>query len=160
MKTIILDLDNCIANDEWRIPFIDWSAEDPMSRYHDYHSLAAFDKVGNTHLFEELSVENRLVICTARPVLYRAATEHWLDTNGVGYDIIMMRDNNDHRHSLQLKQSQLDKLINQFGVHKDDIICAYDDRQDVIDMYLANGIPAERAWLHDTCAFSKPTEVA
>ena len=39
MSFIILDLDNCIADDQWRISRINWQHKDPMRRYHDYHSL-------------------------------------------------------------------------------------------------------------------------
>lgn len=158
MKTVILDLDNCIADDAWRIPSIDWSQSDMMGRYHDYHSLAAFDKVANTDLFEELSAENRLIIMTARPVLYRAATEHWLDTNGVGYDILMMRSNADHRASAELKESQLHRAILDFGLITNEVICAYDDRPDVVAMYRRNLVNAEVRAIHSICAYTKPSE--
>jgi hypothetical protein len=103
MSCIILDLDNCIANDAWRIPKINWQKENPLDRYHDYHSLSGFDELGNGDILTRHELAE-IVIFTARPVLYRAVTEEWLRRNGVNYEYLVMRNNNDHCHSLELKR--------------------------------------------------------
>ena len=72
MSVIILDLDNCIADDSWRIPKINWAAEDPLNRYHDYHSLSGFDTAHNHDLY--INTRCDIVIFTARPIMYRALT--------------------------------------------------------------------------------------
>ena len=121
---IILDLDNCIANDEWRIPAINWHKKDPTARYHDYHALAAFDTAYNHCLW----AGKRCAIFTARPIAFRAPTVEWLRRAGVQVEFILMRNDDDHRPSCDLKETQLKWLFDPllYGVHKHDIEMAYD----------------------------------
>lgn len=158
MSIIILDLDNCIANDEWRIKEIDWEQENPTARYHNYHGLAAFDEPGNTDLFNCL-VPHDIVIFTARPKFYGAPTAEWLKRNGINFSLLFMRDNNDHTHSKELKRRFLVELIQGMGVDPGKIVCAYDDRDDVVEMYKKLGIPAEVRKIHDTCAYTAPSKI-
>lgn len=158
MSIIILDLDNCISNDEWRIKEIDWQQENPTARYHAYHGLAAFDEPGNTDLFNCL-VPHDIVIFTARPMFYNAPTVEWLKRNGVQFSALFMRENNDHTHSKELKRKFLNTLVHAVGVNPGEIACAYDDREDVVDMYKKLGIPAEVRKIHDTCAYTVPSKI-
>lgn len=153
---IILDIDNTIANDGWRIPRIQWQHDDPMRRYHEYHSLSAFDQAGNHDLFVGRS---DVIILTARPVHYRSITEEWLRRNGVNYEILIMRNDDDHSHSKDLKRKQVGWLRSLYEVPLDSITCAYDDRLDVVEMYRSIGIHALVRGIHDVCAYTKP-EVA
>lgn len=109
---VILDLDNCCADDAWRIPQIDWTATDPDARYHVYHALGFYD--GPAQLPERLKqlIDARCIdqlhIVTSRPARYRQATESWLRANGV-YDIapvvtLNMRPAFDHRPSPDVKR--------------------------------------------------------
>lgn len=157
MSIIILDMDNCISNDEWRIPAIDWSAKNPIERYHDYHGLAAFDQPGNIDLFD--GTKHDVMIFTARPRFYYAPTIEWLRRNGINPAAVFMRDNNDHDHSRELKRKFLVFMVNQMGVSPSSVHCAYDDRQDVVDMYDALGITAELRKIHDTCAYNAPSNI-
>lgn len=141
----ILDLDNCIADDAWRVPFIDWKAPSIWRRYHKYHSLAAFDRCGNRRL---LSFDEPTAIFTARPIWYRELTEEWLARNDVPYQHLLMRNNEDERPSTALKLTQLRWLLQHYGVNIGEITVAYDDRPDVVGMYLAEGIRAEVAFIH------------
>lgn len=156
MSVLILDIDNCIADDSWRIPRINWEIEDPLNRYHDYHSLSAFDSAHNHDLY--INTRCDIVIFTARPIMYRALTEEWLKRHGVGYQLLMMRDMNDHRPSVELKHNQLMALFNNTEVKAGDIVGAYDDRPDVVELYRKFGIPAEVRFVHDVCAYTKPQE--
>lgn len=156
MSVIILDLDNCIADDSWRIPYINWQAEDPINRYHDYHSLSGFDIAHNHDLY--IGNKNDIVIFTARPIMYRALTEEWLKRHGIGHALLMMRDMEDHRPSTELKFQQLMALFNNTDLKAGDIVGAYDDRPDVVEMYQKFGIPAEVRFVHDVCAYTKPTK--
>jgi hypothetical protein len=158
MSYIILDIDNTIANDAWRIPKIDWEHDDPFQRYHRYHSLSPFDEAGNHDLFEDTLHD--IIILTARPVHYYAQTEEWLLRNGVDFSVLLMRDTGDHCHSRELKCRQLRSLETMIGVEPKDIICAYDDRQDVVDMYRALGVNAVVRSIHDVCAYTPPKGIA
>lgn len=148
MTFIILDLDNTIANDAWRIPRIDWKEPDPFKRYHAYHSLAPFDEAGNHDLF--VNTPHEIIIMTARPVHYHAQTEEWLLRHGIDPALILMRNTSDHVHSRELKRQQLCSLKPSYGILRENIVCAYDDRQDVIDMYRRTlGIKAEVRRIHN-----------
>lgn len=157
MSVIILDLDNCIADDSWRIPKINWAAEDPLNRYHDYHSLSGFDTAHNHDLY--INTRCDIVIFTARPIMYRALTEEWLRRHGVGYQLLMMRDMEDHSPSTELKHKQLMALFNNTDIKAGDIVGAFDDRPDVVAMYAKFGIPSQVKFVHDVCAYTKPKEI-
>jgi hypothetical protein len=156
MSAIILDLDNCISDDAWRIRYINWSEENPLRRYHDYHLLAGFDRVGNQELF--INTPHNIIVLTARPLMYRAITEEWLRRARIVPAVLMMRDNDDHQHSRDLKRQQLKFVMERYSVPAEAIACAYDDRPDVIDMYRELGVAAEVRFIHDQCAYTNPNQ--
>lgn len=147
---IIVDLDNCVADDEHRIKHIQWQHTDPMRRYHDYHMLAAWDNVGNIDI--ALSDEPRSIF-TARPIMFRAMTEEWLRRKRIEYTALIMRNNDDHRPSEQVKEGMLLMLLSHYGVNKADIRKAYDDRPEIIAMYERHGIRAELRRIHNDDAY-------
>lgn len=148
---IILDLDNCIAHDAWRIPRINWRLTGD-ARYHDYHLLAPWDSVGNHELFEG----KRCAILTGRPVMFRAATLHWLTRAGVDVAALLMRNPNDSRSSAMVKRAQVIHLLAHYDVSFEDIEAAYDDREDIVHMYREWGFKAEQRSLHSVCAYTNP----
>ena len=154
-RFVILDLDNCIADDAWRIPRINWQKQDPLERYHEYHSLSGFDNSWNSDLYDG---SHDVIIFTARPVLYRPITEEWLRRHGIGYHHLTMRNTNDLRNSVDLKRAMLHWLPELYGVPWRHIAAAYDDRQDVVDMYRKHHVDAYVRALHDTCAYTPPTQ--
>lgn len=153
MTYVILDLDNCIADDAWRIPRINWQKSNPVERYHEYHSLSAFDRVGNEDLF---SGQHRVIVFTARPVLYSFITREWLKRNDIRAEHVVMRNNDDRRDSVDLKRHMLHWLPENYGVAWQDIVAAYDDRPDVVEMYRKHHIPAFVRSIHSVCAYNKP----
>lgn len=153
MSCIILDLDNCIADDEWRIPHILWAHEEPMRRYHKYHSLAAFDKLGEPWSHPAGS---RVVIFTARPELYRHQTEEWLFRSGLRPAAVLMRSNKDNSKSVEIKERMLHQLQHKVGISIAEISHALDDREDVVAMYRSYDIRADVKFIHKTCAVTNP----
>jgi hypothetical protein len=149
----LIDLDNCLCDDEWRIPYILWQKTNPMERYHNYHLLGAFDNIGNKSVLLQRDVE--IVILTARPVFYAAATTEWLKRRHIAYKHLMMRNNNDHRKSAHVKETMLNALLqhDEYEVKKEDIKMAFDDHPAIIEMYKANGIPATQLSIHSTSAY-------
>lgn len=141
---IILDLDNCISNDAWRIPMIDYSKKH-FERYHDYHSLAPFDEVCNTDLFTATSLN--IVVATARPIIYKVATLEWLKRKGIDPMLLLMREK-EGVSSVELKRQFTHEIFRMFDARPPDIVCAYDDRQDIVDMYRSLGINAEVRAIH------------
>ena len=146
---IILDIDNCIADDEWRIPRIEWRFKNPMMRYHAYHALAPWDNCRNQRLFRD----KKCLVLTARPLLYRVMTEEWLRRCGVQIKQLVMRNNNDHGSSLRIKTQQLQWLVNLYGVKLEEIEMAYDDRPEIVTMYREHGLQAEVRAIHNTTSY-------
>lgn len=153
---IILDLDNCISDDGWRIPHIRWDARG-QERYHDYHLLAPFDELGNAHLFANRAPAS-VAILTARPLSFRAATVEWLKRKRVPYTVLLMRPNADTRHGPAVKRDQLQWLFDYYEVTPESVECAYDDREDICAMYRAAGVRAVQISIHNTCAYTNPAE--
>ena len=150
---ILLDIDGCIADDAWRISKIDWSAQDPFARYHTYHTLGPWDSAGNTDLF--MHREEQIVMITSRPVFYRTVTEQWLRRQAVHYSHLIMRNNGDHRPSTAIKRAAVLGLHN-YGIALEQVVCAYDDRPEIVAMYLELGINAEVRALHAVSAYHDP----
>ncbi len=144
MKYRILDLDNCIADDSWRIPLIDGTKKG-HERFSEYHHRALDDVAANHELFR---CPYKIVIFTSRPNYFRARTNWWLKRNGIEAVALFMRDAPDHRGSVEVKEEMLDRFLH-MGHRLGDIESAYDDRQNVVDMFLRAGVPAQRRWVHE-----------
>jgi hypothetical protein len=155
-KVIILDLDNCISDDLWRIKHIDWSTDNMTARYHDYHSLAPFDDVANQHLWAGTACE--IAVFTARPMMFMAAAEEWLHRQRIDYFALMMRPTDYHLPSDELKFDQLKQLLNS-GIDRRDIMAAYDDRPEVVRMYRRNGVAGELRYIHQRDAYKNPNQI-
>lgn len=152
---IISDLDNCLADDSWRVKLIRWDTEDLDLRWHEYHIAAANDPPPhNLHLLEEARRrEHDIVIFTARPLLYRKETERWLSRHGVPHDALIMRNNNDKRPSVAIKRSML-ACLHMYGYEQ--IAAAYDDHPEIVEMYLSCGIKATRVEIHPFAIYARP----
>lgn len=164
---VVLDLDNCCANDAWRIPYIEWHKTGD-ARYHIYHALAMhdendFDTIARTLQRNVIDPDfARFFVLTARGNAYRRTTQLWLEDHcSWPIEAILMRNNGDHRHSEQLKAEQLHMLFAHHGVSE--VAIAFDDRQQVLDAYRATGLPVKTTVLHaihDVCAYTGPQKPA
>lgn len=154
----IFDLDNCLSDDGWRIPRIDWSAGDNFRRYHNYHSLAPFDSPAHREAFADARRRSAIILLTSRPIHYRAATVEWLNRHHLNFEILLMRNDHDHRHSVEVKRWQLAQLVH-YDLHLDDVLAAYDDRPEIVAMYREHGILAYEMAIHNTCAYTAPLGV-
>jgi hypothetical protein len=151
-KIAIFDLDNCISDDHWRMDRIDMRDPNPESRYHEYHSLSPFDKFGEKNRFlvhRHFEQGHEIIVLTARPVSLYYSTAYWLAQNGVHFSALIMRPEGVHTRSVELKETMVKGAI-MTGFSVDRMVAAYDDRQDVVDMYKEKfGIQAERHFLHE-----------
>jgi hypothetical protein len=152
--TILVDLDNCLADDEWRIPYILWAKTNPFERYHQYHMLGAFDKAKNKEILKGQDV----IVMTARPVHYAAATVEWLRRHHIEYRHLMMRNDRDHRPSHIVKQTMLQALLQnkEYEVELMAIKMAYDDHLGIVEMYRSNGLKATQLKIHNVSAYAPP----
>jgi len=134
-KIRIVDLDSTVSDDRWRQWLIDYDHPDVTARYHAYHIHCDKDPVINRHIVDDSPVP--VIFVTARPVYMRDKTEQWLKKHGLDYIALVMRPNDDHSPSPAMKERVLYHIENLFSVER-----AYDDRQDIIDMFRCNGVEA------------------
>jgi hypothetical protein len=152
----IFDLDNCLFDDAWRIPYIDFSKEDLDERYAPYHERCYGDHPTNLALFNAIKqLVPRVIFATARPEAVRRLTERSIaDRLGHRGAEIIMRPNGDNRPSRQLKRD----MFRRTGLFAHTTM-AFDDHHDVIAMYREIGLRAARVWIHDVCPYTPPVHI-
>ena len=142
MKNVIFDLDGTLAliDDRRKISTkpngkIDWDIFfDPKNIDLDKPNLPVIQVL---KMFKQQGF--RIVILSGRLKTTKDATKRWLVLNGVPFDVLKMRpDNNSFKFTPddELKQWWLDTLF----LDKDDIFAVFDDRQKVVDMWRRNGL--------------------
>lgn len=167
-KFIIIDIDNCISDDKWRMQHVSHAIEDLDERYYTYNISCHNDQpcMKNINQLALLVAMGAYpVFITARPEMVRAETLQWLRVN-IPFDFdgicdLMMRPPNDKRPSPELKPALLQDWINaNFTEHspehkvpysyfnKDWVLCCFDDRQDVLDAYAAQGYRVQHMAVH------------
>lgn len=146
-RRAIWDIDNVLADDRLRVPLIDMNRENPDDRYAAYHNAMHLDPpyAAGCKLFHRRCVTTKPLFVTARPEHYRAETEGWLATFlkvplvNLGPEWVLMRPDGDHTHSAELKVRVVREWLDARPGQRE-IAIAYDDRQDVLDAYVAAGI--------------------
>ena len=159
MNHVIFDIDNCIANDAWRMAFIDWRPGlNGDERYGPYHERCDEDAPANTSLLLSVvhAFDHAPVFFTARPESVRIKTEYWLYKHfGIARPVILMRGWAEFTPSVPLKRRMLEKFRARLGPG-DVITAAYDDREDLVEMYRSEGLAAEVLKVHDVCPYTNP----
>lgn len=82
----------------------------------------------------------KIVIITGRPESIREVTEIWLKKYGIEYDALYMRLEKEH----YIKAPIFKKGI--YQSYLDDVFCAYDDDEEIIQMWNSLGIPAFKVY--------------
>ena len=80
-----------------------------------------------------------IVILSGRSKATKDATKAWWKKHNVPFDVLKMRPTSKDFMFMpddKLKQMWLDQLFND----KNDIVCVFDDRQKVVDMWRDNGL--------------------
>ena len=142
MKKVIFDLDGTLALIDKRRAAstkpngkIDWDVFfDPNNIDMDQPNLPVIQMAKTLK-----DAGNMIVILSGRSKATKDATKAWLAANDVPFDVLKMRPTgNDFKFMPddQLKQQWLDQLF----PNKSDILCVFDDRQKVVDMWRANGL--------------------
>lgn len=142
MKKVIFDLDGTLALiDKRRAKSIlkngkmDWDVFfDPANIDLDQPNMPVI------HMARTLkNAGHMVVIFSGRSKGTKDATVDWLNKFGVPFDVLKMRPTSRDFMFMpddKLKQMWLDDLF----PNKDDILCVFDDRNKVVDMWRANGI--------------------
>ena len=78
----------------------------------------------------------KIVMFTARPEFVRRSTEEWLNLYDIPFDKLYMRSAEDHKiPAVELKKKMYEAFID------DKVFCAFDDRDEIIELWSSYGIP-------------------
>ncbi len=139
----IFDIDGCISNDRWRRG--EMPAEKSAGDWEHYHSGFAIDEPCNMDkVLEQHDAGHAIAFFTGRPIKHEAETAKWLRGN-IPKEVrkagctFSMRQEGTTATSPVLK-SEMVRSFEQDA--KFEIVIAFDDRQDVIEMYQRRGIAA------------------
>lgn len=150
-QVAIFDLDGCVSDDEWRLGLIKDGARDgdAHDKFEDYHLHLLNDRPLNCGAeLLRLAVRTgvKIVFITARPENHYLNTKLWFEkrfgfVEKVEY-LLYMRLKGDTRTSVELKRDAIRKVKSEARGNGMEIVAAFDDRQDVIEMYQEEGIYA------------------
>jgi hypothetical protein len=141
----IIDLDNCVSNDRWRLHLIQPHHPKPNDRFWEYHEACYMDIHDNRLVVADLSYRYRLLVFTSRPEAVRKKTEEWLAKWKIPHDLLYMRPDDNHMTSVEMKKLMLSWLPADYVVEH-----AIDDRHDILDMYRSQGIPStQRVYIYE-----------
>lgn len=163
-RYVIFDLDNCLSDDRERMKLIDWDAPNPTLKYHEYHQCCGEDKPGNLAVYRHWINDKGFspIFMTARPETVRRQTERWMAENVLNVGeapLLLMRSELDHSKSVDVKRKQLQELAS-LSIACEDIVIAFDDRPDIIEMYAVHGISGRTLKIHDVCAYNRPIDLS
>ena len=135
MSVVIFDIDGTIADCTHRLHYLkdkDWDSF--------YRACSADTPIISTiSLLRVLSKDHQIVLSTGRPERIRTLTEKWLLVHLVPYEKLLMRKDKDWRASAEIKKTNLFKL----GAEA--ILCAFDDKDEDVEMYNSMGVTCFKA---------------
>ena len=142
---VIIDIDNtlCISNERFQLATkpngkIDWDiVYKPELIKNDKPFYPMIDL---TKKYKKDGVE--VIILTGRPDSVEGVTKEWLQQYEIEYDQLIMRNRSSHF----LKASIYKKKVYE-TIIKSDVFCAYDDDEDIIQMWNSLGIPAFKVYV-------------
>ena len=131
---ILSDLDGTIANIDHRLHLVEGGGKKDFKRF----DAACVDDPPNLPVIKLLramrSCGYRIIIVSGRSERERAATERWLKLHTVPWARLYMRERDDYRPDVELKQSFLDKFI-----ILDEVLFVLDDRAKMVAFWRAQG---------------------
>lgn len=136
MKTILVDIDHTLSDAAWR----DGMERGGKEGWEEYYKAGDKDEphgkmvdfINSLHDFGY-----NIVAVTGRPEKWRSATTNWLVRHGVMVDEILMRPENNFKTSPLVK---IELVRERFSSLKREVLLIIDDREDIINMFKANGI--------------------
>jgi hypothetical protein len=142
---VIIDIDNTlsIANDRFKLAEkengkTDWDiVHTPEHMIKDKPNLPMIDLAKN---YKENGFE--IIVLTGRPESTRKVTKEWLQKYNIPYDKLYMRSWEDNF----LKAPDFKRKIYETEI-KENVFCAYDDDQRIIDVWVELGITAFKVFV-------------
>lgn len=152
LRYSLWDLDNCLFNDAWRTPLIEWDKAG-NERYNLYDAAMKDDKPA--HL-----TEWRIITAMSVPIFITGRRERWRDITMLMIQQhlplpettpprVLMRPDDSNERPVALKERLLKEFLMDEGYDMSKIMAAFDDVQSIVDMYRRHGIPAAVLRCHD-----------
>lgn len=139
VKSVLIDIDNVIANAVWREGMIDQKGWDA------FHEASLQDApIDAVCTMINSFATYHICLVTGRPEKFRQVTMEWLLNHSVWLDELLMRPNDDFRKSPEMK---VDLVQKRFSNPKEDVAFIIDDRLDIIEAFQAIGIPGFQAFV-------------
>lgn len=141
MKNVIFDLDGTLALIDARRALATKSGKMDWDVFFDPKNID-LDQPNDAVIAMAQTLKaagHRIIILSGRSKATKDATKTWLKKFDVPFDILKMRPTSKDFMFMpddKLKQIWLDQLF----TDKSDIICVFDDRQKVVDMWRDNGL--------------------
>ena len=136
MQTVIFDIDGTLADIDHRRVFL----EGERPHWARFNAAMGEDKPNRpiVDLYQTLWTSGiyDLQIVTGRNEAFRKITETWLTWNEIPFNRVLMRAEKDNRPDNIIKS----EILEQLRAEGRDIAFAVDDRQQVVDMWRANGV--------------------
>ncbi len=150
------DLDNCLFDDNWRIPLIDMKLTG-NDRYRVYNDRMLEDLPTNLDIWEMYrSAGVGPIFVTGRSEEYEQATRMQIEKHLAlrsGYGLVM-RPLHDSSKPADMKLKMLIALF-AAGLRREQIVAAFDDVEAIVSMYRAFRIPAFHLFAqHDSKAYT------
>ena len=123
-QAVLFDIDGTLAHMGNRGPF-DWDKVD-----RDSVNQVVVEQIG----FHR-SLNRKIIIVTGRDASCKKLTEEWLEFYGINYDEILIRSKDDFRKDTLIKREIYNSIKDTYN-----IICVYDDRLQVLDMWYDEGV--------------------
>lgn len=139
---VLFDIDGTLANTDHRLKFI-YPEPGQKKRWDRFFAEAVHDlPIDHTwslyQMYQEREWEIEMLIITGRPENYRGDTERWLERHGLDWDNLLMRPERDGRKDFIVKKELFE---NAYPGRTKDVICAFEDRLHVAEMWRELGIP-------------------
>jgi phosphoglycolate phosphatase-like HAD superfamily hydrolase len=131
---VIFDLDGTLSNPENRTHFLlgakkDWRAF--------YKACGGDAPISNTvAIFKALKISKLCWVVTGREDTVKPETLQWFAEHGIEPDNMLMRPEGDYRTDTVLKK----ELVTSGQIPFDRILCVFEDRNSVVDMWREMGI--------------------
>jgi acid phosphatase class B len=141
---VIIDIDNtlCISNERFALA----QKETGKTDWDIAHNPELIEKDKPNWPMIDLAKKYKkdgfeIIILTGRPESVEKVTEEWLKKYEIEYDRLIMRNRSSHYlKAVIYKEKAYKTLI------KSDVFCAYDDEEEIIQMWNSLGIPAFKVY--------------
>ena len=134
-KAVIFDIDSTLSSTAHRERYLEEKPPD-WSGFHGAMVLDAPLMHTVRKLQEHRDRGDKIILLSMRPERFRRYTERWLDSMGIKYKEMFLRPENEYIRGVDAKLRIYKEQIEP----KYDVIAAYDDRQDIVEMWEAAGV--------------------